>query len=77
MLSVQTIRVFWHVTNFLNLFSGQLWTLNGVNGSTLTNKAGLWKSRDNWNLIPLEKDILNSNDTKGELETLIEYIIAS
>ena len=76
MPSVQTIRVFWHVTNFLNVFSGQLWTLNGVNGSTFTNKAGLWKSKDNWNLIPLEK-ILNSNDTKGELETLIEYIIAS
>ena len=53
----------------LNLFSGQLWTLNGVDGSTLTNKAGLWKSIDNWNLIPLEKDILNSNDTKGELDT--------
>ena len=69
MPSVQTIRVLWHVTNFLNLFSGQLWTLNGVNGSTLTNKAGLWKSKDKWNLIPLEKDILNSNDTKGELDT--------
>ena len=68
MPSVQTIRVLWHVTNFLDLFSGQLWTLNGVNGSTLTNKAGLWKSKDNWNLMPLEKD---SNDTKGELDTFL------
>ena len=69
MPSVQTIRVFWHVTNFLNLFSGQLWTLNGVNGSTLTNKAGLWKSKENWNLMPLKKESFNSNDTKGELDT--------
>ena len=76
MPSVQTIRVLWHVTNFLNLFSGQLWTLNGVNGPTLTNKAGLWKSKD-MHLIPLGNEMFNSTDTKGELETFIEYIIAS
>ena len=76
MPSVKTIRVLWHVKNFLNLFSGQLWTLNGVDGSTLTNKAGLWKSK-NMHLIPLANEMFNSTDTKGELETLIEYIIAS
>ena len=46
-----------------------MWMLNGVNGSTLTSIAGLWKPKDKWNLIPLEKEIFNSNDTKGELYT--------
>ena len=49
-------------------FSGQLWKLNDA---TLTNQAGLWKSRDTWDLIPLKKDIFNNNDNKGELDTFL------
>jgi hypothetical protein len=64
----KTIRVFWHVTNSLTYFSGQLWKLNRA---TLINKAGLWKSKGTWNLVPLEKEIFNSNDTKGELDTFL------
>ena len=47
-----------------------------ITGSTLVSKAGLWKSKD-MHLISLENEMFNSTDTKGELETLIEYIIAS
>ena len=65
MPSVETIRVLLHVTNFLKKISGQLWTLTGP---TLTNKAGLWKSDDKWNLIPFEPEIFNSTDDKGELD---------
>ena len=45
-----------------------MWKLNRATAA-LTNKAGLWKSKDTWNLIPLEKEIFHSNDTKGELDT--------
>ena len=44
-----------------------------ITDSTLVSKAGLWKSKD-MHLIPLENEMFNSTDTKGELETLIEYI---
>ena len=64
MPSVETIRVLLHVTNFLKKISGQLWTLTGP---TLTNKAGLWKSDDKWNLILFEPEIFNTED-KGELD---------
>jgi hypothetical protein len=47
-----------------------------ITDSTLVSKAGLWKSKD-IHLIPLENEMFNSTDTKGELETLIEYIIVS
>ena len=47
-----------------------------ITDSKLVSKAGLWKAKD-MHLIPLENDIFHSTDTKGELETLIEYIIAS
>ena len=42
-----------------------MWTLTGP---TLTNKAGLWKSDDKWNLIPFKPEIFNSTDDKGELD---------
>ena len=45
-----------------------MWKLNRATAA-LTNKAGLWKSKDTWNLIPLEKEIFLSNDTKGKLDT--------
>ena len=51
-----------------------MWTLTGP---TLTNKAGLWKSDYKWNLIPLEPEIFNSTDDKGELDFFLivkEYI---
>ena len=47
-----------------------------ITDSTLVSKASLWKSK-NMHLIPLANEMFNSTDTKGELETLIEYIIAS
>ena len=37
-----------------------MWKLNRATAA-LTNKAGLWKSKDTWNLIPLEKEIFNSS----------------
>ena len=47
-----------------------------ITDSKLVSKAGLWKAKD-MHLIPLEYEMFNSTDTKGELENLVEYIIAS
>ena len=76
----KTIRVFWHVTNSLTYFSGQLWNLNNA---TLTNQAGLWNSKDTWNFIPFEPEISGiriTTDGKGELYIFLivnKYITGS
>jgi len=54
------------------IFSGQMFR---ITDSKLVSKAGLWKSKDTWNLMPLEREIFNSNDTKGEMNIFLSQIV--
>ena len=64
----------------LTYFSGQIWKLNNA---TLSNQAGLWKSKDTWNFIPYEPEISGiriTTDDKGELDIFLivkKYITGS
>ena len=46
-----------------------MWT---IGKSTLTNKAGLWKSEDTWNLVTLQPEIFQTSAPKGEFD-IISY----
>ena len=45
----------------LNQFSGQMWKMEGTNGSKLMNRAGMFDSNDTWILIRLHQEVAKGN----------------
>ena len=47
--------------NKLNQFSGQMWKMEGTNGTKLMNRAGIFDSDDNWIFVPLHQEVAKGN----------------